>query len=160
MKVLYLMRHAKSETSFPGNNDHSRKLTEKGLADATLMAKKLIALDEIPETIVCSTAARTKTTAQQVAAVFGFDENKIEGSHALYNASVSEVLSVIHMLNNTFDRIMLVGHNPSFSYLAYELCGYELDHLPTSGIIKVSFNCNSWTDAKKGKFGFVISPKD
>ena len=45
MKVLYLMRHAKSETSFPGNNDHSRKLTERGLADATLMAKKLIALD-------------------------------------------------------------------------------------------------------------------
>ena len=41
MKRLYLLRHAKAEPAEPGQDDHARALTVRGMHDAGAMARYL-----------------------------------------------------------------------------------------------------------------------
>ena len=59
---LYLLRHAKAEPCSPLGNDFSRALSEKGINDARLVAGWARDTLPLPDTVLCSTAKRTRQT--------------------------------------------------------------------------------------------------
>ena len=67
MRRLFLVRHAKAELAV-GRDDHARKLTERGRADARRVAKALAARRLLPDLLIHSGAARAKETAEIFAA--------------------------------------------------------------------------------------------
>ena len=67
MRRLFLIRHAKAEPSV-GRDDYDRSLTDRGRADARRIAAALAARRMLPELLVHSGAARTKETAEILAA--------------------------------------------------------------------------------------------
>ena len=67
MKLLTLLRHAKSDWGDPGLADFDRPLNERGRSDAPRMGKWMAVSGFVPDTVLCSTAVRTRETWALVA---------------------------------------------------------------------------------------------
>ena len=69
-RTLLILRHAKAVRESAGG-DRARPLNDRGLANASAVGRWLLAEGLIPDRVLCSTAARTRQTWQQVAASLG-----------------------------------------------------------------------------------------
>jgi phosphohistidine phosphatase SixA len=61
------------------------------------------------------------------------------------------MLNVVHYLDDSFNEVMLFGHNPDLTSLANLLSNQQVDNIPACGIFCVDFDIQSWQDVKKGK---------
>lgn len=152
-KTLYLLRHAKSSWKDTTLSDFDRPLNKRGKRDAPLMAKLMKQKKIHPDIILSSPARRAKSTAKYFA---GALDSKLLLDEAIYEASPSTLKRVILEAFETYDKVMLVGHNPSLTILCNALCDYDIDNLPTAGIVGIEFTPG---DLDKGKMIFFEYPK-
>lgn len=143
-KTLYLVRHAKSDWS-TGKADFNRPLNKRGRRDAPEMGRRLKTRSGIPELIVCSPAERARQTLEllDLGTDAVFNEN-------IYEASAGDLLETIHSLDDRYGSAMLIGHNPSMAWLASELTGEHLEHMPTCTIATIELDCDRWSDISLG----------
>src|SRR4051794_2583552 len=106
MKTLLVLRHAKSDRSDSGLEDHDRPLAPRGEADAPRMGAALAALGSVPDAIVTSTAVRARDTAHLAATGMGYDGPMVE-TRDVYAASGSELLDVLSDLAGDHDTVLL-----------------------------------------------------
>ncbi len=162
MKTLYLHRHAKSDWNGTFGSDFERELNKRGKNDAPLMGEVLQKMKIKPDLIISSPANRAKTTASLVAGKMGYLLGDILYVDKIYEASIQNLLDVIHAIPCDADKVMLFGHNPAFTDMINLLCAeVTLDNLPTSGVIGITFDINSWKDVapEEGEFLFFEYPK-
>lgn len=138
------MRHAKSSWDVPGQLDFDRSLNERGKKDAPEMAHRIHKYDFKPQLIVSSPAKRTQKTAKLVAEVLNVPEKKIELETSMYDADISDLLHVIRTLDDTYNRVMLIGHNPGFTGLIGTLTNSLIENLPTAGVALIRFDIQRW----------------
>ena len=79
MKVLYLVRHAKSSRDDPSLPDRDRPLDERGKQDAQRLGRRLAKRNVKPDLLVSSPALRARTTAQLIAKELGFERQDAVG---------------------------------------------------------------------------------
>jgi phosphohistidine phosphatase len=115
MRTLVLLRHAKTEPQ--GTDDHSRRLTPEGGADAEQVRRWLSDQGLVPGRVVVSSAARAQET-WELASV-GDAEPEVDGR--LYEASSDELREVVAETGPDVQTLVLVGHNPAIERLAWEL---------------------------------------
>ena len=72
MKVLHVVRHAKSVWDYDGIADIDRTLKSKGIRNAYEISRKLKLINLVPEKIVSSPANRALHTAVIFARVFEY----------------------------------------------------------------------------------------
>lgn len=161
MKSIILLRHAKSDWTNPQLKDYDRPLNARGTRVAPKMGGKLSEMNEKVDVIFSSPAERAKLTSLYVSEQLQLDENQIEFESEIYEASVRTLLNVINKIDDEFDRVMLVGHNPTFSYIAEYLTDDIIGDLPTCGAVKISFATNSWKEISEstGNKEWYIYPK-
>jgi len=161
LKTVYLNRHAKSSWSDPGLSDYDRPLNKRGKRDAPLMAKVLCEKIKPPQLIYSSPANRAITTAIQIAKGFGYDESDIIKDQNIYGAVVSDLVRIISSTSDKYERIMLFGHNPTFTMTSNYLSDKYIDNLPTSGFVQIDFVLESWKDIEgdTGKLVLFEYPK-
>lgn len=155
MKTLYLNRHAKSSWAEPHLADFDRPLNKRGKRDAPLMSRVLSKMIEPPQIIYSSPAIRALTTAKILAKGFSYPEEKILEDIKIYDASVSDLMNIIYSTPNDINRIMIFGHNPTFTMVINYLSDKYLDNLPTCGFVQIDFDLESWKDIE-GKTGKLI----
>ena len=148
MKKLFLIRHAKSSWEDFNLDDFDRPLNKRGEKDAPFMGKLLKKKKPKPDLIISSPALRTKLTAQIMAKEIGYDD-KIVFDKTIYEAPLSNLKKVVHNIDDSFDTIFFIGHNPALCDLANFLCDIELENIPTCGIVEIDFDTNSWKDISK-----------
>ena len=149
MKTLLIMRHAKTQPDAP-HSDHARKLTVRGVRDAKAMAGHIRAEIGVPDAIVTSDAKRARQTAEILAIELGFVA-PLRVEPRIYDAGLGTLLEVVRRLPEKAERVVLVGHNPSFEALAEALSGDTVEvHLPTSALAHVELDVPRWSDAKQG----------
>ena len=114
-----------------------------------------------PDLILSSTAVRAIKFAKIIAKKLNYDKSKIVSSRDFYLASVNDLINDFKSLDNKYDKVFFVGHNPDITSLANHLTDKDIDNIPTSGIFSVKFDINEWNelDKNKGKFNFFIYPK-
>ncbi len=155
-KKLYLLRHAKSSWSDFSIDDFDRPLNKRGKQNAPLMARRMSQRNIDLEVIISSPAKRAKTTAKHFSKILNtkviYDEN-------IYEAGTAQLKEIIKQAFEDYDTIMLVGHNPSFTMLSNSLCGYQIDNIPTTGIVGIAFD-NEDIDRAKGTLLFFDYPKN
>ncbi len=142
-KTLYLMRHAKAAWPKSGQSDFDRPLTQHGQSDAREMGRRLNERNVQPDAVVCSAAERTRETFKLLeleAASTVFDEN-------IYEAAASILLETIQSLDNRFDSAMLIGHNPSMSWLASQLGGINIGNMPAGAVATIRLETHRWNEA-------------
>lgn len=114
-KILTLWRHAKAENDALSVRDHDRKLTERGVFDAALMADFLAKHSSLPDEVWCSTSARTRET---LAALPTLPTRLLA---PLYLASSEDCFAHVKTADDACAHIMIIGHNPGLHQFAHDL---------------------------------------
>jgi phosphohistidine phosphatase len=145
MKELILIRHGKS--SWKGDlPDHERPLAPRGERDAPEMGRRLVRTGSVPERIVTSDAERARATAVALAGAAGLPVEAVVEEPRLYHAGADEIPVLARALDDGFDRVALVGHNPALQMAAERLCGLHAEKLPTAAVVRIHFAIDRWAD--------------
>lgn len=141
------MRHAKAESKSPTDNDYDRKLNKKGKIAAQNIANKLSEINIKPDLIVTSPVHRAIGTAEILAEAFDIKQNIVLKSY-LYNRlyTFKEIVDDVISSNNESNTVIIVGHNPSISYLLNQINSKSNDVLPTSCAVVFDFEATSWNE--------------
>lgn len=161
MKILHLIRHAKSSWEDPFQDDFDRPLNERGRRDAPRMARRLKERELHPDMLISSPAERALSTALLIAN--GIDHaSRVQTDNRLYHATDTGILEVIREFNNNNDEVMLFSHNPGLTDFVNRLCSEAVtDNVPTCGIVCIKVPVDRWEDIEwgKGKLVFFDYPR-
>lgn len=159
MKILVLIRHAKSSWDDPGQGDFDRPLNKRGKQDAPFMGERLKNRGILPDLIVSSPARRAKSTAERIARAVEYPKKAITLKSNLYLADPHEFFEVVRATDDAVQKLFLVGHNPGITEFANTIADYFVPNIPTTGVYAVKFEVNSWMDIEKGTLLFYEYPK-
>ena len=154
MKILILVRHAKSSWDDPDLADIDRPLNKRGKKDALEMGQRLKRQDIMPDIIVSSPARRAMSTAKKIARQLGYPKENIQIAKEIYEAGLDALLFLIKNIHGNPGSLMLFGHNPAITEFANALTGINIHNIPTCGIVSIQFDLDQWSqiEYKKGKF--------
>ena len=186
MKEIYFIRHAKTEKIATAenlkifcdefgdeflsgrghgvanqNSDFVRNLNEIGREGAKILAQNFIRNAILPSVIITSSANRAVQTAQIIANELKFNGEFITNDE-LYEAGQGEMLNFIKQLNDKFERIFIVAHNPTIALTADFLCfDFEIESFPPSSCLGVKFQTQNFSQISQnsGKKIFYHNPK-
>ena len=156
MKILYLVRHAKSGWGDYDQVDHERTLADRGQKDALQMGKELAEQNVTPQLIMSSSAVRAKTTAEVIASEIGYDKSQILVSEDIFQAEVETLLELVQGVEGGLDKIMLVGHNPAITDFLNGLTQCGVDNVPTCGVAVIGFRVDHWSDIREGSGNLLL----
>ncbi len=145
MRSLTIVRHAKSSWKHHGLSDRERPLNKRGERDAPIMAKRITESGIRPSQIISSPAVRAWTTAKIFARELGYPAEFLQREDGLYLASLDNLLDVVATQDAGFNHLMLFGHNPGLTDLVNYFVPGLTSNLPTSGVVSVNLECDSWT---------------
>ena len=157
-KTLYLVRHAQASDSV--SPDLIRPLVANGMIDAARMGKHLANRMQGIDLILTSNAERTQMTAQVFCEQLKLDNQIVKVIEDLYESSPKHYLDALSEVSESMDSVMIVGHNPSISYLAEFLTGEEIGSMPTCAVVGITFENLTWAELTKktGHITFYDSP--
>jgi phosphohistidine phosphatase len=138
MKQITFIRHAKSN-HIMGLRDHDRPLNDRGLMDAPLMAQQLKGEGFHPDIFFSSTALRALSTAKLIRN--GIDPQIPLEEHALlYHAFINDYTAFIHQVDDIYNHIVIVGHNPTISMMVNLLARDKVtESMPTCCVVSLVF---------------------
>jgi len=149
-KQLLLLRHAEAQTFAPGKTDHARELTPYGIEQAQQMSQQLTELQCFPEAIYASNAQRTTTTAEIFAQKLNYPAKNIIFDASIYETTVEVMLWLINKIPNQHQTVMMVGHNPTITYLIEYLIEQSIGGMPTCGMALMTFEAAEWSHVSAG----------
>ena len=161
MKSIFLNRHAKSAWDNPSLRDFDRPLNDRGKTDAPRMAKKFVQREKSIDLIVSSPAKRAFSTAKKFAKALGIKKKEITKDKRIYEASIPQLLQVINELDDSKNRVMIFGHNTTFSEMVGYLCGHNV-FMATCAVVRIDFDIDSWEEVSQGngQFMYLDFPKN
>ena len=141
------MRHAKAETESPTDNDFDRRLNKKGILEAKIFSDKIFHLDIIPQMIITSPVIRALATAEIVADYHGLKQKMLKKNY-LYNRlyTFKEIVKDIEDFDAEAHTVLIVGHNPTISYLLEQIESDTKGLLSTSSAVVFDFDVDSWAE--------------
>lgn len=148
-RFLYLVRHAQSADKQLNERDRTRELTPTGVRQALTLGTYLQKQSTIVDIIMCSTAERTKATANLVADVLKLNPEKILLQEELYEASTRTFFNFVTQLADDYDRVMCVAHNPTITYLAEYFTRAEIGDMAMAGLAIIQFDVPSWKEVSQ-----------
>lgn len=119
-KSLHLLRHAKSSWAAAGAEDHDRPLAPRGERAATLVGVYLGQLGVLPDLVLCSTALRTRQTAERVLAECA-PRATVRYLQGLYMAAPRQLKAAIATVPEECATLLVIGHNPGLHEFALQL---------------------------------------
>ena len=144
MKILTIIRHAKSSWNHPDLSDRQRPLNSRGERDAPVMGKRIVDHGIRPSLIITSPATRAWTTAKVIAAKIGYPTEFLQREETLYLASLDDLLGAVVAQDAGFNSLMVVGHNPGLTEFANFLIPGLTNNLPTAGVVSVQMDRDDW----------------
>ncbi len=123
---IHLIRHATAEVTAADGEDASRRLTDEGEAEATLLAQALHVLGVQPVAVISSPYRRCIDTARPIAARLEVEpaaDRRLEPG-----ADAADLAAVLdrHAPEGEGD-VVVVGHEPDLSELVRHLTGAHVE---------------------------------
>ncbi|MCB0336346.1 MAG: histidine phosphatase family protein [Bdellovibrionales bacterium] len=161
MKMLFVMRHAKSSWNHEGLSDFDRPLNNRGEQNAPLMANRLKDRQVQLDLIVHSPAKRTTQTAEALQSVLSIPSKSLIPFDELYLADTRVLLETTRSLPDDYTSILLIAHNPGVTDFVNYLCDEDIDNMVTAAIAEIQFPCNEWREVAPhmGKLASYDYPK-
>jgi len=144
VKILTILRHAKSSWKQPDLVDFDRPLSPRGLRDAPEMGRRMKEAGIRPSLIISSPANRAWATARLVAAELSYPMEFLQRERDLYHAGTDRLFDVIARQDEGFNNLILVAHNPGLTDLANRLVPGLTGNLPTAGYVSVQLDTETW----------------
>jgi phosphohistidine phosphatase len=157
MKVLYLIRHAKSSWGDFTLPDFERPLNDRGKRDAPDMAKRLKAHNPEIDVFISSPAKRALKTCINFCEVYKKDEKDILLQDELYHAPAATFYKVVSHISDKHDSAAIFSHNPGITDFVNSLrANISLDNMPTCAIFGVQADIKSWKDFETADKQFLL----
>ena len=145
MKTLLVMRHAKSDWGAAFGDDHERPLAQRGVKAARRMGRFLADEGAAPQLVLSSTAVRALTTAE-LAAEAGDWGCPIITTRDLYASDTESVLERVGETEPNVERLLIAGHEPTWSTLVTWLIGGGRVRMPTAAVACLDLPHGEWVD--------------
>jgi phosphohistidine phosphatase len=168
LRILYLLRHAKSAWDDPGIDDFDRALNKRGQRTTRLLAQFFEAEAIRPAMILCSPARRTRDTLGPLLPVFG--EIPVIFDRRIYEAGWTTLRTVLKGLSDSADTALLIGHNPGLQQLALHLAREQANPLsarlaekfPTGTLAVLASPAERWSEMNRGGCDLIklVRPAD
>lgn len=160
MRTLFLLRHGKSDWDAGAEGDEDRPLAKRGREAAGLVGRFLRLARRIPDSAVSSSALRARETVE-IAVREGGWGCPIRATRALYESDPVRVLAEIRSEADSTQRLLLAGHEPTWSELASRLVGGGNLRVPTACLVRIDFDVESWRDVDfgAGELVWLVPPK-
>ena len=161
MKILLLLRHAKSSWKDESLPDQERPLARRGLNDAPRVGRLLNEQNLLPDLILSSTARRARQTVELVTEAAGYS-GEVSWLDDLYAAAPEEILELLSALPAYYTTVMVVGHNPGLDELLALLTD-QVDSLTTAALAQIDLPVDGWdqvTDETQGKLVNIWRPRE
>lgn len=168
MRRLILFRHAKSDWSDDGLDDHDRGLSARGRKAAGPMGAWLAGRGFRPDLVLCSTARRAKTTWDLAKSAFT-PSPKARFERGIYLAPPTALLDQVRSAEADVQTLLIVGHNPGLEQFV-ELLASKGDpearralseKFPTAGIAVIDFPYDDWSkiSPNDGRLDRFVTPR-
>jgi phosphohistidine phosphatase len=168
MKILTLLRHAKSGWDDPVSRDFDRPLNPRGRRAARTVGREMKAQGLVFDLVLASPARRVIETLEEVAAGYGAIDAQYE--ERLYLASTATLLELVRSAPDEVERLLVVGHNPGLEELALGLSGRDEAGLrgevevkyPTGTVAEIELPVERWAEVDEGTGRLLrfIRPRD
>lgn len=122
---VFFVRHGKAEDYGPDGGDHGRRLADKGWEQSRAVGKLLHELDLIPDLVLSSPRTRAYETAAGVMAAAGIEGEPVIQPWLDFDLRPAVVMEELGALPDEIQRVVLVGHEPTFSGMVAWLLGAE-----------------------------------
>jgi len=159
MKTLILVRHAKSSWQYDVN-DRDRPLKKRGINDAILVSNAFKNKELFPDMVFSSPANRALSTCKIFIKNLEVIDEKLKIIENLYDFGGEHVIHFVKNLSEDYKNVMIFGHNHAFTSICNIFGDKFIDNLPTSGLVVIDFDVNSWSNIKNGTTKFMIFPRD
>ena len=163
MQQLMILRHAKAEPWYPAVDDFNRRLSDSGTEHACNIADWINEHLEAPDDILCSPAQRTRETLAPLLSLNPGLESQVDYEPQIFGASTNSLISLLNFSFAESDRTLIVGHNPGFEMLAFEVIApsqYDkISRLSTGTLVVVDFESGWESGAGKGVLLHKVSGK-
>jgi phosphohistidine phosphatase len=166
MHRLHLLRHAKSSRD-EGIDDKERPLSRRGRDDSRRIGETLPTGVGTVDLVLCSSALRTRETAELVLAAFK-PPPRILYEDALYLAGAKVLLRRLAQLDESAGSVLVIAHNPGLHELAILLAAPDSpDHralaggkFPTGARASLSID-GSWSAIERSRHRLTayVTPK-
>jgi phosphohistidine phosphatase len=159
MKTLVLFRHAKSDRP-AGVDDVDRPLAPRGRKAAQAMGDYLTRVGEVPDAAVSSPARRAFDTLA-LAAAAGKWRCDLRTDETLYDAEPLAVLQAARRESNRSSRLVLVGHEPSWSETLALLIGGGEHRLATAAVAGLELDVDTWAETAPScaRLLYLVGPR-
>lgn len=158
MKKLVLIRHAKSSHPY-GVKDFDRDLSDDGIEAARSVAALAAEHFSGSPLIWYSPSRRTAATATAFAELYRDTFVNSQPVKQLYTFSMYDLERVIRKAPDEVDTLIVFGHNEGITEFVNTFGDIYIDNVPTSGLVPITFNINSWKDISNGETGRCLFPK-
>lgn len=143
-KHLYLVRHAEAAAKESRQEDKSRELTQTGVKQALHLGAWLRANNFSFDLMVTSSAARAEQTASLIAEGMKLEHPRIKPEDVLYEASVRQLLEYTNNIEDGYNDVLCVAHNPAVSYFAEYVTKADVGDMTAGGLAIIKLELNSW----------------
>ena len=168
MKILYVLRHAKSDWRDSSLKDFDRPLNARGKIAAKAIGKEMLKRRMKPDLVLASPAVRAQQTLERVQEAYGAGFVTTHES-AIYMAEPEALVDLVRRAPDDVKRLLLVGHNPGLQEVATDLIAAgDLDDrerlrekLPTGGLVVIDFAIADWSKLhpRSGRLERFVVPR-
>jgi phosphohistidine phosphatase len=109
-----------------------------------------------PSLIVSSPATRAWRTAKIIAREINYPREFLQREDRLYLASLDEILDTVVAQDNSFNNLMIVGHNPGMTDFANFLVPGLTYNVPTAGVVSVEIDQDDWSLYERPKARLLV----
>lgn len=154
-----ILRHAKSDWNAGASSDHARPLNRRGTDAALTMGRVLTKIGEVPDLVYTSSATRARETIMLAADAGDWDTNVTEVDD-LYGTSANAALQIAMGAPDDVERLMLVGHQPTWGYLIHAVTGASVE-MKTATVAGIEMHMESWQHAPQamGSLVYLLQPR-
>ena len=99
-----------------------------------------------PDLIISSPANRAYSTACLIAKELGFDTANIVTHENLYFSGLISMINVLEKLDDRYQKVMVVGHNPAMTTLLNTFTDSSTINMPTCAVAVLGFDIDSWSE--------------
>lgn len=154
MKVLGLLRHAKSDWGQSDKRDFDRGLNERGRRGARIIGDHIRARGIRWDRLIASPAQRVRITLAEA-----LPEHEVEWDERLYLAGTDTIMDVVRETGDEAEAVLIAGHNPGLGDMLFELVGPKNENalfdeakvkFPTAAFAVYELDIDSWSDLRGG----------
>lgn len=166
MKLLGLLRHAKSDWDDMAKRDFDRGLNDRGRKGAELIGAHIKDHGIKWDVLIASPAERVKRTIER-----SLPNIEPEFDDRLYLASSETILDVVEEHGSDHDAVLVSGHNPGLQEVLFDLVSPARENdlfkeaavkFPTATFAVLECAIDDWSDLKKhcGTLVHFARPRD